>query len=71
MVFENAQTAQFMYQNCVNAGYFSIENELKFLMQKYQAKDAVFVFSNPIKIKKMISNGYETRFLEARVMYKW
>lgn len=35
MVFENAQVAQMMYTNCVNAGYFSAENELKFLMRKY------------------------------------
>ncbi|WP_414499504.1 hypothetical protein [Zymobacter sp. IVIA_12111.31 C1] len=71
MVFENPQIAQFMYTHCVNTGYFSAENELKFLMQKYQAKDAVFVFSKPIKIKnKMMQSGYETRFLEARVMYR-
>lgn len=71
MVFENAQVAQFMYQNCVNAGYFNAENELKFLMKKYQAKDAVYVFSRPIRIKnKMMALGYETRFLEARVMYR-
>ena len=70
-VFENAQVAQLMYQNCVNAGYQSVENELTFLMKKYQAKDAVFVFSKPIKIKnKMASSGYETRYLEARVLYR-
>lgn len=33
-VFENAQIAQFMYQNCVNTGYSSVENELTFLRQK-------------------------------------
>ena len=71
MVFENAQVAQLMYQNCVNAGYPSVENELTFLMQKYKAKDAVFVFSKPIKIKnKMASSGYEIRYLEARIMYR-
>ena len=71
MVFENAQVAQMMYTNCVNSGYPAVENELTFLMKKYQAKDSVFVFSKPIKIKnKLMSNGYETRYLEARVMYR-
>lgn len=71
MMFENAQIAQLIYQNCVNAGYAGVENELSFLMQKYHAKDAVFVFSKPIKIKnKMMSDGYEKRYLEARVIYR-
>ena len=71
MMFENAQVAQFMYTNCVNEGYSAVENELTFLMQKYHAKDAVFVFSKPVKIKnKMAPNGYEKRYLEARVMYR-
>lgn len=25
MIFENAQVAQFMYTNCVNAGYSAVE----------------------------------------------
>ena len=71
MMFENAQIAQLIYQNCVNAGYAGVENELSFLMQKYHAKDAFFVFSKPIKIKnKMMSDGYEKRYLEARVIYR-
>ena len=71
MVFENPQVAQMMYTNCVNSGYHAVENELTFLMQKYKAKDSVFVFSKPIKIKnKMASSGYEIRYLEARVMYR-
>ena len=71
MVFENAQVAQLMYQNCVNAGYPSVENELTFLMKKYQAKDSVFVFSKLIKIKnKLMTSGYEIRYLEARVLYR-
>ena len=71
MIFENPQVAQMMYTNCVNSGYPAVENELTFLMQKYKAKDAVFVFSKPVKIKnKMASSGYETRYLEARVLYR-
>ena len=58
MMFENVQVAQFIYQNCVNAAYAGVENELTFLMQKYHANDAIFVFSKPIKIKnKIMSDG--------------
>lgn len=71
-VYNNTSEPIKILAGCINNTIYSrMENDIKFSMNIYGARNGFYSYSRPVKIKNQsVSNGYEVRYLQANILIR-
>lgn len=71
-VYNNTSEPIKILSGCINNTIYSrMENDIKFSMNIYGARNGFYSYSRPVKIRNQsVSNGYEVRYLQANILIR-